>query len=777
MTFNELKNSISSSIATNGKRLITAVKLQDVLNNIVNYFNTKSVSVYAQAFSSDEKSQARKNMGAVGVVSEQSGVLEYSGQTLYPFTKADRVNTNSNKTVEEALAEKITVRSLTGEGELDYKGNVYYPRTKSGLVSHKGASLETVVDVLDSRSKETKQKVDTFLADADTSEKALDTLKELQSYIKSDETAASQMMQDIANNRKEIDNNREAILKEATRAKQTETYLETQKADKTGYYEQLSVGVADNLSGRDEATEREFVFSASGGANKSINDGTARITSIQGNSLVWNQLAPNIISMNEVRITEQYNFYQTVNLPLGDVFFISFEAKADSKSNAELAVGLCDNADLFGGDVWVTNVPTQYKNYRGIVTSKNASNHTICIRYANNPDNIHFNVRKVRIANVTKLFNGVNVPTTVEEFYARCPENASHEYNEGTIINNNTTAIKSTGFNAWDEEWELGYIDVTIGGNGKVSSNNSRIASKNYCPCIANCKYYVRALYALNIIWFDANKKVLGYNNTKGLVTSPSNACYFKINTYENYGTTYNHDICINLSHTGYRNGEYKPYETFTRQLPTVEGGLKSAGSVFDEIRYNQTTRKWEYIKRVGVVDLGTLSWDVHGTGNSDKKRYISSSLSDAPLVTKNLFTSKYRYTSTYGDNNTGIEIGNTRNVHLYDENYRDGNLEAFLSSINGMLLYYELAEPVVTELDTDTIDFNGDYEVWDFGTEEAIQDMPSAPCKALVKYGFNAVDQIRNNEVNIESLLARVAQLEAQLSAMQIANVSVEEV
>ena len=42
--------------------------------------------------------------------------------------------------------------------------------------------------------------------------------------------------------------------------------------------------------------------------------------------------------------------------------------------------------------------------------------------------------------------------------------------------------------------------------------------------------------------------------------------------------------------------------------------GMKSAGTAHDEIRYNKTSGKWEKVVRIGVVDLGTFSWDYYTT-------------------------------------------------------------------------------------------------------------------------------------------------------------------
>lgn len=75
--------------------------------------------------------------------------------------------------------------------------------------------LQGNIDTVSGVANAAKTKIDTFMAAADVSDKAVDTLKEIQDYITSDGTAAQKMTQDIAANAK-------AIKDEADRAKAAE---------------------------------------------------------------------------------------------------------------------------------------------------------------------------------------------------------------------------------------------------------------------------------------------------------------------------------------------------------------------------------------------------------------------------------------------------------------------------------------------------------------------------------------------------------------------------
>lgn len=750
----------------------------------------EAVRNVAQELTLSQKQQARQNIDAAGVSAtygEGLATISFNGNAIYPETKGSQVKLSIGGNAEDAIKanggniEKERVRAIAREDEIA------------------------------TELAETKEKVDTFLADADTSADAIDKLKELQDYIKNDETSASQMLGDIAQNKNDIADNAEAIEKEATRAKQVEMYLESQKANKYGYYEGLSVGVSDNLSGRGEATDSEFTMRPSGGENKSIEDGTARINSIKGNSVVWNNLVRNsithgskyIVTKNDDRsyvVKVNPNFDGTT----GNNWINDFTDKLENGHRYYFCIrykvsGLSDGvtADLYLYDVsntksyGKTGITNGIGSYSVILdcdyTGSNNGKITPFIPLGElNAEFTIYGDRKC--VDLTKMFNGVNVPATVEEFEALYG-NMPNEYNAGEIKNNHTTAIKSVGVNAWDEEWELGgFSDI-----GEFPETTGFI-SKNFNKILPSTKYYMTSLGLpetgayIQIGFWDKDYNLLSrsYVNNREF-TTPNNACYFKIAS--NIGltpplNTYNHDICIHLVHTGYLNGKYFPYESQIRQLPTVEGGLKSAGTAYDEIRYNKAKDKWEHIQRVGNVDLGTLEWYYGNPSGNAKKVFYSQNvktvLGITPAQGDNLkpnilsanYISKVPYDTLVVETINKAITAWANQAELYrivvaDTAYTD--VATFKEAMQGVILYYELATPIVTELD---VDISPDYKVWDYGTEEAISEVLSTPVRINANYGFNAVGQITDNTELIKELLARVAVLEAQVAQANSTNV-----
>jgi hypothetical protein len=226
------------------------------------------------------------------------------------------------------------------------------------------------------------------------------------------------------------------------------------------------------------------------------------------------------------------------------------------------------------------------------------------------------------------------------------------------------------------------------------------------------------------------------------------------------YGNIYNNDICINLSDASI-NGKYFPYVKRVQDLDIIRkyfpDGMKSVNDVHDEIRYNKTTQKWEKVVRIGEVDLGVQNW-IQDTDNT-RYRFDASSLKMAFGI--NLFCAKYPSAGITTPSlmaEKTICVSNSATlplVRIKDPNYTDAT--TLKADLDGVMLYYELAEPIVTELDAEDQFKDLDYQVWNCGTEKAIAEGKSAPLAADITYGFNAIGKIKELESLVAALRAKV--------------------
>lgn len=194
-------------------------------------------------------------------------------------------------------------------------------------------------------------------------------------------------------------------------------------------------------------------------------------------------------------------------------------------------------------------------------------------------------------------------------------------FDAGSMLTVKTALLKSTGYNVWDEQWELGTISQ---GNGQNQESTTQIRSKNYIRVIPNSTYYFYVGAGYNnldyvyISFYDINKNHIETlsNNARDTFNIPTNCAYIRFRTLNAYGTTYNHDICIFQYWDGSRIG-YEPYEEKTETMPNVElnGILKVdvSGNVYadgDELYPDNTKNK----KRYGVANTHNLVFNYNAT-------------------------------------------------------------------------------------------------------------------------------------------------------------------
>jgi hypothetical protein len=142
------------------------------------------------------------------------------------------------------------------------------------------------------------------------------------------------------------------------------------------------------------------------------------------------------------------------------------------------------------------------------------------------------------------------------------------------------------------------------------------------------------------------------------------------------------------------------------------------------------------------------------------KPQFVSNNIAPNLLCVQYTSSSAGKIYAGTVDKAVSIEDGTRLNVR--DTDYSDA--ASFKAAMQGVMLYYELAEPIIEELDWPA-DTNLDYAVEDFGTEEAISSVPSAPFSADIIYPFNAVDTIRANARAIAELQVAIQQMSAAMS------------
>ena len=274
------------------------------------------------------------------------------------------------------------------------------------------------------------------------------------------------------------------------------------------------------------------------------------------------------------------------------------------------------------------------------------------------------------------------------------------------------------GFNQWDEEWEVGAYNantgVKTGWNGAIRSTHKL----KCCPNTAYCLTFSHTT-SLYIYWYDASDNYLGYKkaNASGTIfTSPANTQYFTMGTNNDYGTTYNHDICINLSDPT-KNGTYEPYEVNTYSLDSsleLRGIFKldSNNNLYADGDIYPPSGNVE--NRYDIVDLGTLNYYYQNSRFECRDNLGAKRIANARSP---ILSSKYLYISSGSADMTAFIGASNTQYELYIYNYSYTDVPSFKAAMSGVYLLYEKATPTTST----ALPFHNPQELSEYGTEEFV--------------------------------------------------------
>ena len=146
---------------------------------------------------------------------------------------------------------------------------------------------------------------------------------------------------------------------------------------------------------------------------------------------------------------------------------------------------------------------------------------------------------------------------------------------------------------------------------------------------------------------------------------------------------------------------------TTSQHITTGFPALNSAGSVYDYIDLNEG----KLHRRVGVIDLGTISWSKGGGNNKTSWVPVSWRTNVKPVqsteILANILCNKY-LTDTAKNverqaNDKTIAVNKAAWVYIYDSAYVNATPQEFKTAMSGVMLYYELAEELITAIEIPT--------------------------------------------------------------------------
>ena len=311
-----------------------------------------------------------------------------------------------------------------------------------------------------------------------------------------------------------------------------------------------------------------------------------------------------------------------------------------------------------------------------------------------------------QIFDLTLIFGSGNEPTTVEEFEKIFPADY-YPYNAGEIISAGTEEVVEQGANLY-----YGTDMLKVG-----SDDYEYIANSYRCKAI---KLKPNTTYTLSLT-SDKTSEIILLMNVNTVVNSQpyldfrktsdnrsyrtgDNGCLY-VGVYAGNGSVMSADVVKRLSECEIMISEgdtptaYAPYHSNVYQIPEAIRALPgygwSAGTARNYVDYENK----KYVQCVNSVDLGTKNWLMYKDGDYTPFFYLNG-ISDIRGGTPNFLCSKYQYAKIgVTDNVIGLYVLESMIVRVRDTAYTDAT--TFKQAMQGVMLYYELETPIVTDIST----------------------------------------------------------------------------
>ena len=503
--------------------------------------------------------------------------------------------------------------------------------------------------------------------------------------------------------------------------------------------------IVNNLTYRPTASQ----MSGNAWTGGDISGNVATIEKIKGETLVWNQLVHNgnfvdgsvwekstyvVMARNDGIATiststasnRQFYIYQPIDYVAGHRYFVScFAASKIALTNVSDRLRL----QMGGKKVFSlqdSKEDLEFKRRSAIVTAPSDNTTTslaITIgAYAASAGQELFSVSNVFAVDLSKMFGVGNEPETAEEFIAMFPE-MFYPYNAGELLNFNGTGLKTDGFNQLKSN---GQIDV-----------------------IAKMTYKIEGTYTS--LKDSAGNDV---TVTDGEFTPSQN------DTYTMVGGS-----CVHFKWSGVRDGETENPWSNILDLSAVQtyfpNGLNGLSDYTGENFLRDELTKDKAIQKVGLVDLGTLTWQYmtsYGKNPffmADVPRSIkaNSSYLKCPLYYNDVFVTSLASFGNTANNlsmflNANIASASSGRIMIRNDAYTSAS--DFKAAMAGVPLLFRLANYVETPISPE---LNLVYPVDDFGTERELPINGSVPTTTPMYmdtlYQIDYESAVRNMDVN----------------------------
>ena len=436
------------------------------------------------------------------------------------------------------------------------------------------------------------------------------------------------------------------------------------------------------------------------------------VKSVGGRSIVWNQLVQptsNEITGAGVKFTFSNDGIITLNgtaTTTGNA--ASVQPVKNQKGHKYLMVAN-PLSGVYGKDQLLFSSQSygQDSTGHGAIITNESSNakwyYTLYVYEGVTYDNVKL---QPQIFDLTQMFGAGNEPSAVEEFEKMFPADY-YPYNTGERVSAGTEEIVEQGANLY-----YGTDMLKCG-----SDDYEYIANSYRCKTI---KLKPKTAYTLSFT-SDKTSEIILLMNVNTVVNSQpyldfrktsdnrsyrtgDNGCLY-VGVYAGNGNVASADVVKRLSECKIMISEgdtptaYAPYHSnvyhILEAIRNLPGYGWSAGTARNYVDYENK----KYVQCVNSVDLGTKNWRMYKDGDYTPFFYLNA-VSDIRGGTSNFLCPKYQYVKIgVTDSASGLYVLENTTVRVRDTAYTDA--ATFKQAMLGVMLYYELESPIVTDIST----------------------------------------------------------------------------
>ena len=489
-------------------------------------------------------------------------------------------------------------------------------------------------------------------------------------------------------------------------------------------------------------TDQEFTYRQS----PTEEDGLAKITDVKGNTLTWNQLIRNgnfadtskwlaesgatlsisnniaTISSTTVRNGIRQNFSNPFTV--GHKYLIKAEFNVPTEYRCVIGTSASQGVQI-EKLISTTNTWTEVI---GIGTCTASTAIFYCFVSGTTYENVK--IRNVMCFDLTQMGLDITEPS---EFTSLFPL-SYYAYNQGSLLSFNGNGIKTVGKNLVNVD-SPNIVNAYINAQGDILTNQ-QWSTSDYVRVFPNSTYKLSGLTSHpntntdNFAFYDGSQTKVGYQSISAndSLTIPNGVVYVRFC----WKKTEKDSVMFELGSTA---TSFEPYTSSTLSLPIstyFPSGMKSAGTVYDELTPNKATT------RIGSVDLGSLTWTYHsGSGNMYAEDMSGRKLNSVNAVCSNYQVAKTLVGSVSGvtsDKLVAFQNNLQNRIIIRDTSYTDATVFKQAMADQNVKLYYELATPTETSFTTpQSKDEYPFFKSYKGGTEQILPENGSVPTTAPI--------------------------------------------